>query len=216
MHRLQGYDNFTKYELLKIKNKPYDYGCYSKAFTTEKLELISAYDVVTSEKQPNNLSTYEHFINICGKYGINVEELRKDLEYQIMTDFILSNRDRHLSNISILRNADTLQFIRMAPIYDSGKSLFVHKEVPINDNDILKLNVNSFVSNELKLLEYVKDPTIVDVTKLPTTKFIKEMYMKDNQIDERRVELVVEGYKRKVDLFRDFQLGKDLNKIKLS
>ena len=27
-HKLQKYDNYTKYKLLPIKNKPYDYGCY--------------------------------------------------------------------------------------------------------------------------------------------------------------------------------------------
>lgn len=213
VHELQGYDNYTKYNLLNIKNKAYDYGCYSKAFTSERLELVSAYAVITSEKQSNDISTYEHFINVCGKHGIDVKQLRRDLEYQIMTDFILSNRDRHLSNVSILRDADTLQFLRLAPIYDSGKSLFVGKEVPNTDKDLLKLEVNSFASSEIKLLSYVTNTNLVDINKLPTPEYIKDIYLKDSQIDEKRVELVVEGYKRKIDLFSCFQSGKDLRQF---
>lgn len=61
-----------------------------------------------------------------------------------MTDFILSGRDRHLSNISVLRNADTSKLIQPAPIYDSGKSMFVNDSVPDNDKDMLKIQTESF------------------------------------------------------------------------
>ena len=33
IHKRQGYDNYTDYELIKIKGKSYDYGCICKAFT---------------------------------------------------------------------------------------------------------------------------------------------------------------------------------------
>ena len=78
------------------------------------------------------------------------DELRPFLEYQIMTDFILSGRDRHLSNISVLRDASSLKFIQPAPIYDSGKSMFVNDSVPDNYKDMLKIPTESFASNELK------------------------------------------------------------------
>lgn len=216
LHELQGYDNYTNYDLLKIKNTEYDYGCISKCFTSEKLELVSAYGVVSSEKQPNDMCSYEHFINVCGKYGIDTEILRRDLEYQIQTDFIMSNTDRHLSNVSILRDADSLQFIRMAPIYDTGKSLFVGKVVAKSEKELLNIQTTSFVSTELKLLKYVKDRSLVDVTKLPSPSFIREKYMCDSQVDKERLEKIIEAYERKIDLYRTFQLGGDLNQIKIS
>lgn len=54
-----------------------------------------------------------------------------------MSDFIISNVDRHLNNVGILRDADSLCFERMAPIFDSGKSLFVSEAVP-TDKELLK------------------------------------------------------------------------------
>lgn len=55
----------AKYDLIKIKGKNYDFGCISPLFTSQNRELITAYAVITSEIQPNNISSYEHFINVC-------------------------------------------------------------------------------------------------------------------------------------------------------
>lgn len=82
----------------------------------------------------------------------------------IMTDFILSGRDCHLSNVSILRDADTLQFMTPAPIYDSGKCLFV------------------------------QDRSCVDMTKLPERSWIEGIYSYDSKMDESRMKLIGEAY----------------------
>ncbi|MCD8231584.1 MAG: hypothetical protein LUD14_07175 [Clostridiales bacterium] len=211
-HLRQGYDNYTPYSLMPIKGKEYDFGCYSKMFTSQQAELVSAYAVVTSEKQPGDKSSYEHFITVCGTHGMDTELLRRDLEYQIMADFILSNRDRHLSNVSVIRDADTLDFLRMAPIYDSGKSLFVDAEVPSSENNLLRIQTQSFASSELKLLSYVTDRSLIDIAKLPSADYIRKMYQLDSQEDPERIERIVKGYEKKVALFEAFQNGEDLKK----
>ncbi len=211
-HLRQGYENYTPYSLIPIKGKEYDFGCYSKMFTSQQAELISAYAVVTSEKQPGDQSSYEHFINVCGRHGIDTELLRRDLEYQIMADFILSNRDRHLSNVSVIRDANTLDFLRMAPIYDSGKSLFVDAEVPSSENSLLRIQTQSFASSELKLLSYVTDRSLIDIGKLPSADYIRKMYQLDSQEEPERIERIVKGYEQKVALFEAFQNGEDLKK----
>ncbi|MCD8022297.1 MAG: HipA domain-containing protein [Lachnospiraceae bacterium] len=212
LHRLQGYDNYTPYELLRIKGKDYDYGCCSKLFTSQRLELVSAYAVVTSEKQSNGISSYEHFLSVCGRHGMDTKQLRQDMEYQIMTDFILSGRDRHLSNISILRDANTLEFLRMAPIYDSGKCLFVHSSIPASEKELLRIETQSFASSELKLLSYVTDRSLVDVSRLPEPDYIRSMYTKDSKQDPKHIDRIAEAYAKKVELFRAFQNGEDLKK----
>lgn len=210
LHEKQGFNNYTPYQLIKITGREYDFGCISKAFTSLNKELVSAYDIITSEKQPNSLSTYEHFIAICGKHGIDVDLLRQHLEYQIMTDFILSNTDRHLSNVAILRDAESLDFLQMAPIYDSGKSFFVGSAVKSLEKDLLDVKVSSFASKELKLLSYVQDRSLVDIDKLPPASFIQEMYRKDSKIEPERIRRIVECYERKVDLFAQFQQGRKI------
>lgn len=210
LHQKQGYDNYSGYTLLKIKGAAYDYGCCTEAFTSEQKEFVSAYAVITSEKQKNDNSTYEHFIHVCEQHGIDAGQLRYDLEYQIMSDFIISNVDRHLNNVGILRDADSLCFERMAPIFDSGKSLFVSEAVP-TDKELLKIKTASFTGTELGLLKYVKDRSLVDVIKLPTAQKLWELYHKDSKMDEKRIELICERYEKKVELFQRWQNGQDLN-----
>lgn len=216
LHSMQGSDTYTEYKLIKIHGREYDYGCYSKLFTSQKKELISAYDVVMSKRQPNHSSSYEHFVHVCGEHGMDTDKLRQFMDYMILTDFVLSQRDRHLGNVSILRDADNLQFIAPAPIYDSGKCLFVQDSVPMNDRELLSIRTESFASDEMKMLKLVKNRSCLDVTKLPARSYIEELYMMDSKMDDHRITLVGEGYERKIDLLRRFQLGEDLNKIQMA
>lgn len=216
LHEMQGFDNYTKYKLIKINGRSYDYGCYSKLFTSQELELISAYDVVCSERKPNDISYFEHFIRVCIKHGMEENIIRSYMDYMIMSDFVLSGRDRHLNNVSILRDADSLQFVTPAPIYDSGKCLFVQDIIPSSEKGLLSIQTESFASDELKLLKLVSDRNLLDITKLPSRSFIEELYSLDTQIDEKRIHLIGEGYERKIELFRAFQLGEDLHKYKMA
>ncbi len=214
LHELQGFENYTEYKLIRIHGKSYDYGCYSKLFTSQKLELVSAYDVVCSEKKANDTSYFEHFIGVCGKYGLEEDGLRNYLDYMILTDFVLSGRDRHLNNVAILRDADTMEFVMPAPIYDSGKCLFVQDTVPSTEKGLLSIKTESFAAEELKLLKLVRDRSLLDVTKLPSRTYVEDMYGLDSQIDPRRIKQIGESYEKKIELFRRFQLGEDLNRVK--
>jgi hypothetical protein len=136
-HKAQGYDNFTEYSLLRIKDRPYDFGCCAQAFTDENRELISAYAVLTSEKKPSGMSPYEHLIRLGGAHGMDQDQFRADLEYQILSDYLLTNTDRHMENIGILRDADSLKWIRMAPIFDTGKAFAAGGVVPYTEESML-------------------------------------------------------------------------------
>ncbi len=211
IHRRQGYDNHVDYDLIHIKGKPYAFGCISKAFTSQENELISAWAVCTSERKPDNKSYYDHFIDVCKKHGIDGEQLRYDLEYETITDFILTGYDRHLNNISILRNADTLKFLRMAPIYDSGDCLFANRETPLNIKELQKMEISSFRKHESDLLKLVQDPNVVDLTKLPPASYIRSMYEKDERISEKHITNILNWYEYKIDMCRKFQLSRITN-----
>lgn len=213
LHELQGFGNYTRYKLIEIHGRPYLYGCFSELFTSTHRELISAYDVEISKKKRPDVNTYEHFIQVCAEHGLAEDILRPFLEYQIMTDFILSGQDRHLSNVSILRDADTLQFVQPAPIYDSGKSMFVDSSVPKSEEEMLKIFTSSFQSSERKLLALVQDRSLVDVSKLPSSAFIRELYGLDTNMDETRINEIIQGYEMKIDLFARWQAGEDLDRI---
>ena len=201
----------AQYSLIHIAGKKYDYGCISPLFTSQTKELVSAYAVITSENKNNSISNYEHFISVCDKNGLDRNNVREYLEFEILIDFIFSNRDRHLTNISVLRDSDSLKFISMAPIYDSGKSLLAGRDiVTLTDKYILSMDSQGFKETELDLLKYVQKRNAVDIDLLPSEERIREIYEKDTHISKERIDFVCELYKRKVDLYDKFSHGADL------
>ena len=56
--------------------------------------------------------------------GMEEQYFHDFMDYQIMTDYLLTNTDRHMNNIAIVRNPDTLEVLGFAPIFDSGNSMF--------------------------------------------------------------------------------------------
>ncbi|MCR4590156.1 MAG: hypothetical protein K5668_04995 [Lachnospiraceae bacterium] len=76
------------YSLMHIDGKKYDFGCVSDLFTSQKREIVSAYAILTSEVRTNNISSYEHFINVCAENGLDRDKVREYLEFEILMDFI--------------------------------------------------------------------------------------------------------------------------------
>lgn len=207
----------AEYKLIRVKGKPYDYGCISPIFTSPSAELVSAYAVITSENKRNDVSSYEHFIQVCSKNGLDESYVRRYLEFQISMDFIFSNEDRHLTNIAILRDADTLQFISMSPIFDSGKSMMVGKDVQQVTNKLaLVQKTNGFKSSMYDLLQLVQDRALINLDVLPTEEDFRSLYNFDSQIVPERLEFMIEMYKRKLDLYDKFSHGQDLGTLRFS
>ncbi len=220
IHKKQKYNNYTTYELIHIKGKPYTYGCVCEAFTSQNLELLSAWDIITSEQKDSNTSYYNHFINVCEKHGINKEQLIEDLDYLFESDYILTQYDRHLTNIAVLRDANTLQFIRMAPIYDSGDCLFANRPLPLNIKQLQKMEITSFSKTETKQLKLVQNRSLLDINKLPSPEYISELYHKDRKISDQYINQLIEWYKRKINSLDAWQHGADtysaINKTQIS
>lgn len=99
--------------------------CRCDAFTSDSVELVSAYEVIEGSKQQNDKSVYDNYIRICAELGIEEQQIRNFMDYQTLTDFIISNTDEHLGNFGILRDSNTMQYLGPAPIYDSGNSMFL-------------------------------------------------------------------------------------------
>lgn len=210
LHERQNKVPFTKYSLCNITVEEGEgIGCICENFASEEVEFIPAYDVVCSQKKNNEISSYEHFIQVCGNNGLDMEEVRRFLEYQILTDFVLTNTDRYFNNFGILRDTKTLKFIGMAPIFDTGNCLFWNTmEVSEKDN-LLNIKVNSFKYKELDLLKYVMDTGCVEREKLPGEAEIQSMLEKA-RLPERKVKGILREYRRKLELHEKIQRGEKI------
>lgn len=112
----------VSYELLRRDGYAY---CVCKDFLTRDTELISAWHVMQTQKRENHISVFEHYLYCCEQLGI--PNVRQSLDQMIVLDFLIVNEDRHQTNFGVIRDANTLEFLGPAPIFDSGTSLWFDK-----------------------------------------------------------------------------------------
>lgn len=176
MHEMQNRFPFVKYNICNPDERDKTkIGCVSENFCGPDIEFISALDIAFSVKKQNQISEFEHLIQVCTMNGLPEEEVRSFLEYQILTDFLITNTDRHFYNFGVLRDAETLKFVKMAPVFDSGNSMFWDDpSLPLN-HDLLDIPVNSFKKKEVKLLEYVSDFSLLCMERIPSLGQLEEI-----------------------------------------
>lgn len=210
IHQKQNKVPYTEYQLCEINIAGrVGVGCICKNFSTPHLEFIPAYDVVSSVKKSNDISEYEHFIAVCSAHGMEEEKVRSFLEYQILTDFVMTNTDRHFNNFGVLRDSHTLKFVSMAPIFDSGNSMFWDCPRRPKIDNLLNVKVNSFRKKETDLLAGVTDFHLLDISKLPSEQEVGRLLEKDTFIKDS-VECILQGYRRKAELLEKVQHGEKI------
>jgi len=90
-------------------------------FVTPDTELVSAWRVMQSRKKDNSTSVYRHYLNCCEALG--VPNMERSVDQMIVLDYLIANEDRHQNNFGLIRDANTLEWLGAAPIFDSGSSL---------------------------------------------------------------------------------------------
>lgn len=135
------------YSVTWIEHKPYS---VCEDFVTKHTELISAWRIMQLRPKANHENEYLHYVNICNELGIDIVPA---LNRMIVLDYIIANEDRHFNNFGLLRNADTLEWLSAAPIYDSGTSLWYDTAtVNISGSDVLCKPFKKKHSEQLKLV----------------------------------------------------------------
>lgn len=197
LHQKQGVVPYVSYSTMRLGDNQQIY-CVCESFTSDEVELIPAIDIVEFKKKDNAMSMYEHLIHVCTKHGMDEGAVRTFLEYQILADFVLTNTDRHLNNFGVLRNANTLKFLGMAPIFDSGNSMFWQNPRLPEYSDLTDVAVNSFRNTEKRMLQFVRNKDVLDVSKLPMEEELRTIYGMDALIPY--VDSILLGYRKKIAL----------------
>jgi hypothetical protein len=107
------------YTLIIEGAKPYS---LCENFVTPDTELIPAWRVINTIKKDNRDSNLAHLLR-CAK-ALGIHGVRAALEKMMALDYIIANEDRHYNNFGFIRNAETLEWLGAAPVYDSGTSLW--------------------------------------------------------------------------------------------
>lgn len=171
-------------------------------FVSEDEEIISAYDVFKSEKKTNNINDYEFYIQTLEKH--NVPNARKNVEDMFILDYLMLNTDRHLKNFGVIRNVNTLEWVRTTPIFDTGQSMECDKYL---DEINFSYGTGKFFTNTNKNYENIlkvigKDIVNIDIKRLDGLcdeyHSLLEKYKDKLDISDKRIEKLVNGLQERI------------------
>lgn len=122
--RLLDASDFVAYFLHKEGRRTY---CACPNMLREDEELVPAWDIIKNRRKPNSQNDYQFLISCFESLGL--EDVETYLSKMLLCDFIVSNFDRHYRNFGVIRNVETLEYTRFAPIFDTGNCLWCDKEL---------------------------------------------------------------------------------------
>ena len=178
-------------------------------FVTRDTELVPAWRILKVLKKSNTDSQYRRLVKCCTTLGIqNAVEF---LNRMIVLDYIIANEDRHLNNFGAVRDANTLAWIGMAPIYDSGASLGFDK-LPQQMKSEKDAACKPFKKRHIEQLGLVTDFGWIDFDKLSGVRDIIEAAFSDNRasefIDATRIKAIEDSVERRIDVLKSWASAK--------
>ena len=177
-------------------------------FVTRDTELIPAWRIIQTQKKPNNRSVYEHFVRCAA--ALSIPGVVPFLDRMIVLDYIIANEDRHLNNFGALRNAETLEWLGMAPIYDSGSSLGYDKvtaEIRSSRNVVCKPFKNHH-EEQLKLVtdfSWIDFQALADVRALIVDTLSADEAM--DYLDQNRIQAIADAVERRIEHVHDLSMS---------
>lgn len=212
LHERLGWGNYVPYQLDKVMIEGAEYPCsLNRLFTSAELEFVPAYQLIRDYKVPNSISNYEALIGLAVRHGMDEQSVRGQLEYTIMTDFILSNTDRHFNNFGFLYHPGKHRFTAMAPIFDTGNALFYNKEIIPSNLNLLEISVSSFCKREVDMLRYVIYAGAVDLKRISDfPEEVEGLLKKYTAMPDERAKAIACTVRQKMEYLKMFQEGKKI------
>jgi hypothetical protein len=193
------------YSVIWEKEQPFS---ICENFITPETELVSAWHILQTQKQENNVSRYQHYVNCCKTLGINniIDKLNK----MLVLDYLIMNEDRHFNNFGAVRNAETLEWVGAAPIFDSGTSMWHNKDI----SRMLMRNDDSkpFRGSHSKQIKLVSSYDFIDFSKLKDiSEICNEIYRQSPYISDGRRERLCSGIEFRVKQLDE--IARDKNRV---
>ncbi|MCL2286037.1 MAG: HipA domain-containing protein [Firmicutes bacterium] len=151
-----------------------------ETFITPETELVPAWRVVETRKRSNHDNGLTHLLR-CAE-ALSMPNIQPALEKMLVLDYIIANTDRHYNNFGFVRNANTLKWCGLAPIYDSGTSLW-------HDTHVGSVPCKSkpFRATHDEQIKLVRDFSWFDIDTLTGIEDeCTEIFSRSKHIDEQR------------------------------
>jgi hypothetical protein len=177
-------------------------------FVTVETDLITAYRVAESLRRSHNDGKLAHLLRCCEQFGM--PDVKTDLYKMIVVDYIIANQDRHNTNYGFIRNAETLEWLGVAPIFDSGSSLWYDTMEVGSEVDCMP-----FRSTHDEQIKLVKDFSWFDIDALQGIgDRARDIYSGSKTIDAARGKAIADAVMARAGRIAELARGKSLYGIK--
>ena len=185
---------YVPYSIIWEDGLPYS---VCENFITSETELVNGFYICNIKRIKSVGEQYNHYLECCSALGIPKAQIH--LDKMLTVDFLIANTDRHFNNFGAVRNAETLEWIMPAPLYDNGSSLWYNQSIA----DIRSGNNKSqpFLDTHEEQIKLVKDFSWVDFTDLiGLDEEFNELLSASPFIDSARRDALCEALKERVEI----------------
>lgn len=204
--RILNDDEYVKYTVIYDGERAVS---ICKNFITKETELIPAWKINEYYSFTENENKYEHYVRCLNELKVlNANIL---IDKMLVCDFILANKDRHFNNFGVIRNVETLQFERVAPIFDNGCSLwFDENDIYVGEFFLTK----PFEEYEKTQINLVKDFSWLDMKKLDGFELEVRKILESNKLlSQERIDKITEHVKSRIDYINKLKRDSENNNI---
>ena len=162
----------------------------------KSLEFVNAFNVFLETENTGN--RYADYITACEKKGI--KNAREEINKMIALDYAIRNTDRHIGNYGILRNSENLKWEKIAPVFDSGSSLWHDAQGIAFIDGNAKSKCRSFLGTNEDNMLLVGSAAWLEKDKLNgIPDIICNVLKKNKYIEEERICKIISESKKRIN-----------------
>lgn len=196
--------DYTEY-VIELLNKTPLSKC--ECFIDNHTEFISAYALLKKENinfKDNSLSLYKAYITLLENNGI--KNAKESIGKMFILDYLMINQDRHLGNFGIIRDVETLKWLKIALNFDSGQAMYSQKEVyEMNFENATGCFFNDKNIDFEKILDFACDEKLIGnldfiaLEKVPDL-WEKELlkYQEITMIPDEKIQILINGLQTRI------------------
>ena len=204
--RILNDDEYVRYEIVYDDERAVS---ICKNFITKETELIPAWKINEYYSFTENENKYEHYVRSLNE--LKVPNAKLLVDKMIVCDFIIANKDRHFNNFGAIRNVETLEFERLAPIFDNGCCLwFDENDMYVGEFFLTK----PFEEYEKTQINLVKNFSWLDMKKLDGFELeVREILESNKLLSQERINKITEQVKLRIDYINKLKRDSENNNI---
>jgi excisionase family DNA binding protein len=186
LERLLEPDEFVSYSVVERNGRSYS-SCEN--MVSCETELIPAADVMTAFAISGGRDLHTYYLRALRELAVpNAQQL---IDKMIVVDHLMANFDRHTYNFGLIRNAETLDNYRVAPLFDHGCGFYARATTVELERGPYFWESHPFCEYPSQQLALVQDLTWYDPSALDGfTDDIAEVLGENPEIDERFIAAV--------------------------